>query len=194
MLVHEPILRELAEPRDGLEATPSWWLFVLMGLLLWGGWYLGYYSGAFRSSVYDEHPGHAQSGAPAPKAAADPMVLGRRLYASCAACHQPDGKGVPGNFPPLTGSSWVTGEPSGLIRILLHGLEGDIVVSGVTFSGTMPAWKHLSDEQLAAVATYVRGSFGNSASGVEPDQVAALRRASTGRTQPWTQAELEATR
>jgi mono/diheme cytochrome c family protein len=192
MAVHEPIVRELEDPRDGFEPTPTWWLFALMGLLLWGGWYLGYYSGAFKSSVYDEHPGSA-SAAVAPAAAADPLTVGRRIYGSCAPCHQGDGKGLPGNFPPLAGSEWVQGDPDTMIRIVLHGLEGGVSVRGTTYNQVMPAWKHLKDEQIAAVASFVRGAFGDGAGVVSPEQVAAVRRATAGRTQPWTQAELRAT-
>ena len=94
LAVHEPIARELEDPRDGFEPTPTWWLFVLMGLLLWGGWYLGYYSGAFSPAVYDEHPGTAAPAAAAPAQVADPMTVGRRLYGTCSPCHQADGKGV----------------------------------------------------------------------------------------------------
>ncbi|HPC84325.1 MAG TPA: cytochrome c [Thermoanaerobaculaceae bacterium] len=187
--LHEPIARELEEPRDGFEPTPMWWVFVVMALLGWGGWYLGTYSGNWRADVYDERPGVVAAPA-APAAAADPMVLGRRIYANCQACHQADGRGVEGNYPPLAGSSWVTGTPETLVRILLHGVEGAIEVNGARYNQAMPPWKHLRDEQLAAVATYVRASWGNAAPPVAAEMVRDVRAATTARSRAWTAVEL----
>lgn len=187
--LHAPIARELEEPKDGFEPTPMWWVFVVMALLGWGGWYLGTYSGNWRADVYDERPG-VTSGPSAPAPAADPMVLGKRIYANCQACHQADGRGVEGNYPPLAGSSWVTGNPDTLVRILLHGVEGELEVGGRVYNQAMPPWKHLRDEQLAAVATYVRGSWSNGAGSVDPEMVRAVRAATATRSRAWTAAEL----
>ena len=167
-----------------------WWVFAVMALLGWGGWYLGTYSGNFRPDVYDEHPGVAVASVGAPAPQVDPMVLGKRLYANCQACHQAGGEGVEGTYPPLRGSEWVMGDPETVVRILLHGAQGSLEVQGKTYNQAMPAWKHLKDEQLAAVATYVRGSWGNTAAPVSVETVAAVRAATSGRTQPWTMAEL----
>jgi mono/diheme cytochrome c family protein len=171
-----------------------WWVFAVMALLGWGGWYLGTYSGNFQPDVYDERPGvaAAQVGAPAPQA--DPMILGKRLYANCQACHQAGGEGVEGTYPPLRGSEWVTGDPETVVRILLHGAQGSMEVQGKAYNQAMPAWKHLKDDQLAAVATYVRGSWGNTAAPVSVETVAAVRAATSGRTQPWTMADLKRAR
>jgi mono/diheme cytochrome c family protein len=189
--LHEPIAKELEEPRDGFEPTPMWWVFGVMALLGWGGWYLGTYSGNWRPDVYDERPGMivASPGTATPQV--DPMVLGKRLYANCQACHQAGGQGVEGTYPPLAGSEWVTGDPQTVVRILLHGAQGVLEVRGKTYNQAMPAWKHLRDEQLAAVATYVRGSWGNAAPPVPVETVAAVRAATSDRTQPWTMAELK---
>lgn len=191
--LHEPIARELEEPRDGFEPTPMWWVFAVMALLGWGGWYLGTYSGNWRADVYDERPGVAAAAAASAPPTADPMVLGKRIYANCQACHQADGRGVPGNYPPLAGSSWVTGSPETLVRILLHGVEGELEVGGRRYNQAMPPWKHLRDEQLAAVATYVRGAWGNAAPPVEVDTVGAVRAATAARSRAWTMAELLST-
>jgi mono/diheme cytochrome c family protein len=85
-----------------------------------------------------------------------PPSRGQALYEmACLPCHQPNGKGLPGVYPPLSGSEWVRGEPGNLIRILLNGLGGEIQVAGQTFGGgnslTMPALGGLTDEQLADV-------------------------------------------
>lgn len=188
--LHEPIAREMAEPRDGHEPAPLWLVFAMMALLGWGGWYLGTYSGGFESAIYDERGGVPAAVARVSPEPVDPMVLGRRVYANCQACHQADGSGVPGNYPPLAASPWVAGDPVTLAHIVLHGVQGEWISKGATFNQAMPGWSHLSDDQIAAVLTYVRGSFGNDAGAVAPDLVLAAREASAGRRQPWTMAEL----
>lgn len=188
--LHEPIAREMAEPRDGHEPAPLWVVFAMMALLGWGGWYLGTYSGGFESSVYDERGAVGRAAAPAPEPV-DPMVLGRRTYANCQACHQADGSGVPGNFPALAGSPWVAGDPAMLAGMVLHGLQGEWVSRGATYNQVMPGWGHLSDEQIAAVLTYVRSSFGNQAPAVTPELVAGVRETTRGRRQPFTAGQLQ---
>ena len=81
-----------------------------------------------------------------------------------------------------------------VVRILLHGVQGSLEVRGKAYNQVMPAWKHLKDEQIAAVATYVRGSFGNTAAPVSAETVAAVRAATSGRAQPWTMADLRRAR
>ena len=104
--------------------------------------------------------------------------LGKKQYdtpGSCVTCHQPTGAGLPGAFPPVAESEWVNGPVENLIRIQLRGIAGPIKVKGVDYNSVMPAMAQQTDEQVAAVLTYVRNSFGNSASAVTPEQVAALR-------------------
>lgn len=114
-----------------------------------------------------------------PSAPIDPAVMdaGKIEYALCQACHGADGAGVPGLAPPLAGSEWVVGPVENPIRITLRGLGGPIQVKGVDYNlpAPMMAVAHLSDQQIAAVLTYVRNSFGNSASAVTADQVKAFR-------------------
>lgn len=100
---------------------------------------------------------------------------GAALYATCSACHQANGAGIPGAFPPLAESEWVNGPVENLIRIQLRGLMGPITVKGVTYNSVMPANAALSDEEIAAVLTHVRSNFGNNASAVTAAQVAAHR-------------------
>ncbi|MCD8534157.1 MAG: c-type cytochrome, partial [Verrucomicrobia bacterium] len=110
------------------------------------------------------------------------FLLGAEVYrreGHCITCHQPDGLGLPAaQFPPLAESEWVTGNEKRLIQLTLHGLLGPIQVKGVDYPGLVPmtAFKGLSDEEIAGVLTFVRNSFGNSASPVTPDAVAAVRR------------------
>ena len=100
---------------------------------------------------------------------------GYQVYrANCVACHQPRGEGVTDLHPPLAGSEWVTGETQRLINVMLQGLEGKITVKGKEYYEVMPAQAHLSDQEIAAVLTYIRTSFGNEASPI--DQEAVKRR------------------
>jgi mono/diheme cytochrome c family protein len=117
---------------------------------------------------------------------------GRRLYgATCAACHQAAGQGLPEKYPPLVGTEWVIGDERRLLRVLLHGLTGEIEVGGETYSGAMPGWGAMfKDTEIAAVATYVRNSFGNHASAIAPATVARLRQDFAARKTPWTREEL----
>ena len=106
---------------------------------------------------------------------------------NCAACHGAEGLGVAGAFPPLAMSDWVTGEARTPVRIVLYGLQGPMQVSGAAFNGTMPAFgARLTDQELAAVLSYVRSSWGNDAPAIGPGDVRTVREAQTGRTRPFT--------
>jgi putative membrane-bound dehydrogenase-like protein len=117
---------------------------------------------------------------------------GRKVYSTtCAACHQASAQGLPEKYPPLAGSEWVTGDERRLLRIVLQGLTGDIDVGGETYNGAMPGWGAiLKDADVAAVATYLRNSFGNRASAIAPTTVAGVRHDFATRKQPWTRDEL----
>lgn len=103
-----------------------------------------------------------------------------RREGHCITCHQEDGKGLPAaQFPPLAGTKWAQGSEERLIKLTLHGLLGPITVKGVDYQGLVPmtAFNALSDEEIAAVLTYVRNSFGNEASVISPQQVQRVRAA-----------------
>jgi mono/diheme cytochrome c family protein len=132
-------------------------------------------------------PGQTAS-PPAAVSASDPkMVAGGAIYADeCSACHGMDGKGVPYLFPSLAGSSNVRStDPTSLIRVVIEGARS-VATAGEPSGPGMPsfAWK-LTDDQAAAVLTYIRGSWGASALAVDPRQVEQVRAraamASTGR-------------
>lgn len=118
---------------------------------------------------------------PAADAPIDPAVMeaGKAAYMFCSTCHGPDGAGVSAGAtlvaPPLAGSEWVTGPVSNLIRIQLRGLMGPITVKGTEYNLAMPTASFQSDDQIAAVLTYVRNSFGNKAPPVLVEQVKMLR-------------------
>ena len=102
---------------------------------------------------------------------------GERIYNQiCIACHQEDGMGLPGSFPPLGGSGDYYGDPTNMAGIIINGLSGEITVQGQPFNGVMPPQGAvLTDYQIAAVTTYVRTHFGNDDGMVTPDDVAAAR-------------------
>ncbi|WP_148306593.1 DUF7133 domain-containing protein [Gemmatirosa kalamazoonensis] len=132
-------------------------------------------------------PGKGGAAAPAARAlTADEQAryeAGRQQYTStCAGCHQANGGGLAGVAKPLVGSRFVLGTPVRLIRIVLNGKEGEMLMPPI--GGT------LTDEQVANVLTYVRRSWGNDADPIEPTQVKEIRAATAGRKKPWTEAEL----
>lgn len=118
---------------------------------------------------------------------------GEEIYQTrCMSCHQINGQGVRGTFPPLRDTEWVNGDKGRLIRIILGGLTGPIKVKSSTYRGVMPPWgSALSDKQVAALASYVRSNFGNDASPVTAEEVAKVRDATKKRSQPWTAQELQ---
>lgn len=115
----------------------------------------------------------------------------------CHTCHGHDGRGAPlagapegtTQAPPLAGSARVLGHRDGVINILLHGLIGP--VDGKAYPSLMAPMGSNNDEWIAAVASYVRNSFGNSASLITPAEVARARAAAKGRNYPWTLEELQ---
>ncbi|MGJ8672476.1 c-type cytochrome [Rubritalea sp.] len=100
---------------------------------------------------------------------------GKAIYATCSACHQATGAGIPGAFPPIAESEWVNGPVENLIRIQLRGLMGPITVKGVEYNSMMPPNATMSDDEIAAVLTYIRSNFGNTSGPVTADEVKALR-------------------
>src|SRR5258708_9652559 len=112
-------------------------------------------------------------------------VDGGQLFAAkCVACHQATGLGLPGVFPPLAGSEWVLGSDKILVQIPLHGISGSVQVKGTTYNGAMPVFNALSDAEIAAVLSYVRSTWGNSAAGGSPATVAGGRKATQSGSTP----------
>jgi len=123
--------------------------------------------------------------------------IGKTIYSKegyCTTCHQPDGKGLTASgFPPLTGTNWVTGSEDRLIKLALKGLLGPIEVVGKPYPGQVPMTPFgglLTDDEMAAVLTYVRNSFGNQASAILPEKVKKVRAATAGKQDFYSPAQL----
>lgn len=105
---------------------------------------------------------------------------GRAVYMqTCFVCHQPNGKGVPGQIPPLAKSDLLMADKAGAIRGVLQGRNGQVTVNGKTYNGIMIPLNQLKDEQVADVITYVRNNWGNSGAGATPQEVKAIRKTTT---------------
>lgn len=144
--------------------------------------------------IFDDLPSSpfVQAQEPTPKATNDPVSEGKTIYLTqCIVCHMPNGEGIPRLHPSLVDSEYVQGDKSQLIRMILHGLTGEIVVNDTIYNGTMPPFGILNDdEQIAQVLTYIRSNFGNKASAIRAEEVARIREIETGRIEPWTIEEL----
>jgi mono/diheme cytochrome c family protein len=114
-----------------------------------------------------------------------------QFEAQCASCHERDGRGTEGGPPPLQGSPWVSGPETRLIKIVLHGMRGKVEVNGKTYNLEMPGFgKVLTDEDIAAVVSFVRGSWGGRTEPIAPAEVRRVRDATRNRTDYWTVDEL----
>lgn len=178
-------------------ATVPIWLIVLMFLLLyWGALYFDSNGGWFSAKIYAPYHSLEEVQELQPGGGGDDVFeFGKAVYnrPTCAACHQASGQGTAGQFPPLAGSEWVLEEdPGKIIRLVLNGVQGPMTVKGQQYNNAMVPWNMLSDEEIAAVITYIRQNkeWGNNASAVTPDQVAAIREKLKGRSQPFTADEL----
>jgi mono/diheme cytochrome c family protein len=114
---------------------------------------------------------------------------GKKIFANrCASCHQPNGLGIATQYPPLAGSEWVSADPDLIIKVILKGLKGEILVKGEKY-GTSPAVNMaavpINDREIANVSTYVRQAWGNDYSEVKEDQVARVREESSSQQEQW---------
>ena len=183
-----------AEPTAAPANVPIWMMVSLLVLFFAGALYFDSEGGWFSQEVYAPYRSEEQLALFQPASGADrALARGKVVFEQvCALCHGVDGLGKPGQAPPFVGSEWVLSDvPARLIRIPLHGLNGPITVKGEQWALAMPAMgAAMPDEDLAAVLTYMRNSWGNKASEITPEQVAAERAATASHSQPWTSDEL----
>jgi mono/diheme cytochrome c family protein len=106
------------------------------------------------------------------------VVSGKSIYVKyCLTCHQADGGGVPNMNPPLIKTSYVLGDKTRLIKVVLNGFSENVDIDGESYSNIMPAHDFLKDKEIADVLTYVRKSFTNKAGSISTAQVKTVRAA-----------------
>ena len=197
---HAAVVREKADPRVGREPLPLW-LIAIYGLaVFFGGAYLGRYAGNWSGEGLDylgnapRVATHAGAGGAAEQVAElTPAEKGAKIYsANCATCHQANGVGVAGQYPPLAGSDIVNGGSRRHVMIVLKGLQGPLTVKGQHYgSAVMQPWeKTLTDEKIADVITYERSAWGNKGAPVTAEGVAAMRKELAGRAESYTEPDL----
>lgn len=186
--------RENPEPEEGLRKTPLIVLLWIAVLIIWG---VGYYA----HNIGKPLPGGDSRTAPQIKLNVNTedddsgsAINGKTVFnAQCAACHQANGQGVPGAFPPLADSEWVVASRDIPIAIVHDGLQGPIDVKDQTYEGMMPAFKDtLSNDEIAAVLSYVRQEWGNQAEPITGRQVEE-HQSRVGERAPWSASELKET-
>jgi mono/diheme cytochrome c family protein len=170
---------------------PTWTWVLALVVMTWAMWYAASEYRSHADTLAAAAPGAAApASVPASPAstgtsstsAAQPAwkARGAQVFGNyCSACHQLTGQGLPGVFPPLAGSATVKArDPSEHLRTILDGLQGK-TIAGVAYSAVMPPFgPQLADADVAAVVNHERSSWGNDAPLVQPEDVAAARRAS----------------
>jgi nitrite reductase (NO-forming)/hydroxylamine reductase len=114
------------------------------------------------------------------------LDVGKAAYlANCAACHQPEGVGMAGAFPPLAGSDFLkNNDKQKVLASILKGITGEITVNGQKFNGVMPAMSHLTDADVANIVTFIYASWGNPGGAIGHKDVAAARKTLAVSTDP----------
>lgn len=182
---HDAQQRENPDPHEQGRPVPKLVLLAVSALFAWGVGYILLTQGDDDPALGDRRTLSTLAGKP--PAAAGAAADGAQIYnAQCVACHQATGAGLPGVFPPLAGSEWVTGKETLAVNIVLHGISGKLTVRGAAYSGQMPAFKDkLNDAEVAAVLSHIRSQFGNGASGIDAATVQAVRGEGRERKDPW---------
>jgi nitrite reductase (NO-forming) len=120
----------------------------------------------------------AEAHAAGTQTAEEQSDAGKALFTgTCSTCHQPNGEGMEGVFPPLAKSSVIKENPKRIVDIIMHGLNGPITVNGKDYNSTMPAMAQLTDDEVANISTYVLNSWGNPGGRITKEEVAARRKA-----------------
>jgi len=189
--VHAKLQSQKPEKANGYSALPLVLLSLMCCIAFFGSIYMVHYSIRFDPLVVNSHANRAKPGDTGPVKLTRAQ-LGKSIYLNtCATCHQPNGMGVPGAFPPLAHSEWVSGSEERLVRIVLHGLQGPITVAGTEYNNVMaPLGAVLKDEQIANVLSYIRSEWNNAAPEVEPATVSKIRADSASHTGYWSAADL----
>lgn len=167
------------EPVSPRSAAPMWIIVLTLILLFVGGYYLDQHSGWFNPKVYTPYTSAEQLEGFQPQSGeAAALARGKAVYEGvCGICHGSDGAGKAGVAPPLAGSEWVvTKGHNRLTHIAQVGVMGPITVAGKEWNMAMAGMgAALPDEDLAAVLTYIRSSWGNKAEAVTAEDIKKVR-------------------
>ena len=107
---------------------------------------------------------------------AEQIEAGKALFAgTCSTCHQANGQGMEGVFPPLAKSDYIAADPKRVPTAILHGLVGAVKVNGKDYNSNMPPMSQLTDDEVANISTYVLNSWGNPGGRVTKAEAAAIR-------------------
>jgi nitrite reductase (NO-forming) len=107
----------------------------------------------------------------------DQVEAGKALFTgTCSTCHQANGEGMPGVFPPLAKSDYIAADPKHVPTVILHGLQGPVKVNGTDYNSIMPPMNQLTDDEVANIATYVLNSWGNPGGRVTKEEAAQIRK------------------
>lgn len=198
--LHAAVKREKDDLQAGREPVPMFVIFLGMIVAIIGGGQLGVMTGGWSfntsnpfnfAAAPDPRPGGGD-GAGAMDPFQTAMKKGASGYAVCGGCHQGNGMGIPGQFPPLAGSEWVLGGTERLVRVVQHGLTGAITVKGQGYNtpgGMMPFGAAMSAGDLSNVLTFIRNSWGNEGTMITKEMIEKVR-ADEKRATQWTEADL----
>ena len=107
---------------------------------------------------------------------AQQVAAGGKLFTgTCSVCHQGNGEGLPGVFPPLAKSDYIKADPKRVVNAILHGVTGAIKVNGQDYNSVMPPMSQLTDDEVANIATFVLNNWGNPGGRVSKEEVSANR-------------------
>ena len=183
------------EPFSDLREHFPIWLYIICGIALFlaGSSFTGFQT--FGRDMLDQGPGGPvqDNSAALAEAPLTPAQIGAKIYGqNCASCHQGNGGGSPGTYPPLDGSEYVQGSKLRLTAILLKGLQGPLTVKGASFgAAVMPAQESvLTPDKLANLMTYLRSAWTNKQGPVTEDEVNAAKTKFSSHKQPFTEQEL----
>ena len=185
-----------AEPTATRSAAPMWIIVVTLLVIFVGGYYFDQHSGWFNAKVYTPYANAEQLETYQPKSGEQAArARGKAVYENvCGICHAVDGTGKPAQAPTLIGSDFVIAKGfNRLAHIPLMGLNGPIKVQGKDWNMAMAAMgAALPDDDLAAVLTYIRSSWGNQAGPVTGDDIKKIRAAMPKGSAPMTHDQLMA--
>lgn len=200
--LHTAVKREKEDLNPQDKPAPTWVVFLGLLVAVIAGGQLGIMTGKFHFETSNPF-GFAKTPDPRPQTGDEgaggdafqiAMKKGAGGYSVCGGCHQGNGLGIPGMYPPLAGSEWVLGGTERLIRVVQHGLTGAITVKGTAYNtpgGMQGFGGAMSAGDLANLLTYIRNSWGNEAPMVTKEMVEEVRAAESARNTQWTAAELE---